>query len=135
VIAKARRYEVGFPGLIVDVFKQYQENGVDYIHACLNGYEDPPTGVTLAPGQFWNTYFPGQRTAMRPPLQAGQVEYTDGTPATIEQYTRDVATFLMWAAEPHLEARKRIGLQVMVFLLIFAGLLYLTKKKVLADAH
>ena len=58
------------------------------------------------------------------------VTYDDGTPASTEQYAKDVAAFLMWAAEPHLEARKRIGFQVMIFLIVFAGLLYFTKKKV-----
>jgi cytochrome c1 len=135
VIAKARGYETGFPGFILDAFKQYQEAGVDYVAAYLTGYENPPAGTTLAEGTFWNKYFPGHRTAMRPPFQAGQIEYTDGTPATPDQYAHDVAAFLMWASEPHLEARKRMGLQVMIFLLVFAGLIYFTKKKVWADAH
>lgn len=51
------------------------------------------------------------------------------------QYAHDVTTFLMWTAEPHLEARKQLGMQVMIFLIIFAGLLYFTKKKVWANAH
>jgi ubiquinol-cytochrome c reductase cytochrome b/c1 subunit len=67
---------------------------------------------------------------MPQPLTDGRVDYTDGTPATVAQYSKDVTAFLMWAAEPHMEARKRIGLQVMIFLLVFAGLLYFTKKKV-----
>ena len=67
---------------------------------------------------------------MPPPLSADQVTYTDGTPQTVDQYARDVAAFLMWAAEPHLDARKRIGFQVGIFLIVFAGLLYLTKRKV-----
>jgi cytochrome c1 len=67
---------------------------------------------------------------MRKPLVDKQVDYTDGTPQTVDQYARDVAAFLMWAAEPHLEARKRIGFQVLIFLIIFSGLLYFTKKKV-----
>ncbi len=134
VIAKARGYEVGFPGFILDVFKQYQEAGVDYVAAYRTGYADEPGGKTLPAGTFWNKYFPGHRTAMRPPVLEGQVEYTDGTPTTPEQYARDISAFLMWAAEPHLEARKRIGLQVMLFLVIFAGLLYLTKKKIWSRA-
>jgi ubiquinol-cytochrome c reductase cytochrome c1 subunit len=133
VITKARSYEVGFPGFIIDAFTQYQEGGVDYIFSYLNGFEDPPVGVTLSPTQFWNKIFPGQRTAMRPPVLDGQIEYTDGSPQTVEQYTRDVAAFLMWAAEPHLEARKRIGFQVMIFLIVFAGLLYFTKKKIWSE--
>ena len=60
---------------------------------------------------------------------------TDGSPATLDQYAKDVAAFMMWAAEPHLEARKRIGFQVMIFLVIFAGLMYFTKKKVWAEVH
>ena len=72
---------------------------------------------------------------MRPPMLDGQVDYADGTPATIEQYSRDVTAFLMWVAEPHLEARKRIGFQVMIFLVVFAGLAYFTKKKVWSDLH
>ena len=70
---------------------------------------------------------------MPKPLSDGQVEYTDGTPTTVDQYGRDVAAFLMWAAEPTLDARKRLGFQVMIFLIVFTGLLYFTKKKVWHD--
>jgi ubiquinol-cytochrome c reductase cytochrome c1 subunit len=135
VIAKARTYEVGFPGFLIDIVRQYQENGVDYLHALLTGYENPPAGVELPPTQFWNKFYPGNRIAMRPPLEDNRVEYSDGTPQTVDQYSRDVTAFLMWAAEPHLEARKRIGFQVIVFLIVFAGLAYFTKKKVWASAH
>jgi len=72
---------------------------------------------------------------MPPPLTDGRVEYTDGSPATVDQYAKDVAAFMMWAAEPHLEQRKRVGFQVMIFLVIFAGLMYFTKKKVWRDVH
>ena len=61
--------------------------------------------------------------------------FDDGSPATLPQYAHDIATFLMWAAEPQMEARKHLGLQVFVFLILFAGLMYFTKKKVWADAH
>jgi ubiquinol-cytochrome c reductase cytochrome c1 subunit len=135
VIAKARTYEVGFPGFLIDIVRQYQENGVDYIHALLTGYSEPPAGETLGPGQHWNKFFPGHKIAMTPPLDKDRVEYTDGTPQTVDQYARDVTAFLMWAAEPHLESRKRIGFQVMIFLIVFAGLAYFTKKKVWANAH
>jgi ubiquinol-cytochrome c reductase cytochrome b/c1 subunit len=135
VLAKARTYERGFPWFIFDMFTQYQEAGVDYIAAFLNGYEDPPAGFNLAPGASYNKYFPGHATAMPNPLSDGQVEYTDGTPATVGQYAKDVTAFLMWVAEPHLEARKRIGFQVMVFLIVLAGLLYFTKKKVWSQVH
>jgi ubiquinol-cytochrome c reductase cytochrome b/c1 subunit len=131
VIAKARSYERGFPRWVLDIFTQYQEHGVDYLAALLKGYENtPPAGVNLPPGAMYNKYFPGHAIAMPPPLSDNRVAYTDGAPKAIDQYSRDVSAFLMWAAEPHLEARKRAGLQVMVFLIVLSGLLYLTKKKV-----
>jgi ubiquinol-cytochrome c reductase cytochrome c1 subunit len=129
-LAKARSYEWGFPQFIFDAFIMYQEDGPDYIHAILNGYTDAPAGFVVPPGGQFNKYFPGGAIGMPKPLSDGQVEYTDGTPATVDQYGRDVAAFLMWAAEPTLDARKRLGFQVMIFLIVFTGLLYFTKKKV-----
>ena len=81
----------------------------------------------------YNKMFPGHQIGMKKPLTDGQVDYTDGAPQTVDQYAKDVSAFLMWAAEPHLEARKRLGFQVLIFLLVFSGLLYFTKKKVWAD--
>jgi cytochrome c1 len=130
VIAKARTYERGFPWFVFDIFTQYQEQGVDYLAALLKGYTDAPQGFTLPQGSQYNKYFPGHAIAMPQPLQENQVTYDDGAPQTLDQYAKDVAAFLMWTAEPHLEARKRIGLQVMIFLIGFAGLLYFTKKRV-----
>jgi ubiquinol-cytochrome c reductase cytochrome b/c1 subunit len=136
VLAKARTYERGFPWFILDMFTQFQEQGVDYIHAYLIGYKDkPPQGFTLPAGSYYNEYFPGHATAMPPPLTDKRVDYSDGSPTTVDQYAKDVVAFLMWAAEPHMEQRKRIGFQVMIFLIVFAGLLYFTKKKVWASAH
>lgn len=135
VITKARSYESGLLIGLLDFFRQYQEHGVDYVHAVLTGYEDPPADSKLAVGQYWNKYFPGHVIAMAPPLNEGAITYADGTPQTVDQYARDVAAFLHWAAEPHLEQRKRIGFQVMIFLIVFAGLMYFTKKKVWAQAH
>lgn len=138
VLAKARSYSRGFPWFVTDAFIQYQEHGVDYITALLLGYTDPPEGVQLAPGQHYNRYMPGNAIAMAKPLSDGQVEYPKGengqapVPETVEQYAKDVSAFMMWAAEPHLEQRKRLGFNVMAFLLIFAGLLYFTKKKIWA---
>jgi ubiquinol-cytochrome c reductase cytochrome b/c1 subunit len=135
-LAKARTYQRGFPWFVFDMFTQYQEQGPDYIAAILKGYKDPPPkGFTLPPGGHYNEYFPGHNIAMPPPLSDGQVTYDDGSPQTVEQYSKDVAAFLMWAAEPSLDARKRIGFQVMIFLIVFAGLLYFTKKKVWSDVH
>ena len=136
VLAKARTYERGFPRFVFDIFTQYQEQGPDYVKALLVGYKEPPQGVTLLPGQYYNEYMPGHLIAMPKPLNDGQVEYPKlengqpQVPETEAQYARDVAAFMYWMAEPHLEARKRLGMQVMLFLIIFAGLLYYTKKKV-----
>jgi cytochrome c1 len=135
VLAKARGYERGFPWFIFEAFTDYQEGGPDYIHALLNGYTDPPAGFSLPPGGQYNKYFPGYAIGMPKPLSDGQVEYTDGTPATVDQYSRDVSAFLMWAAEPTLDARKRLGFQVMVFLIVFTALLYFTKRRVWHAVH
>jgi ubiquinol-cytochrome c reductase cytochrome c1 subunit len=134
LLAKARGVERGFPTFIVDIFRQYQEGGVDYIYSLLTGFQDAPAGVTVAEGTYFNPYFnAASALKMPPPLSDGQVTFDDGSPATVDEYAKDVAAFMMWAAEPHLEERKRTGFMVMVFLVIFAGLIYLTKKSVYAN--
>jgi ubiquinol-cytochrome c reductase cytochrome b/c1 subunit len=136
VIAKARTYLRGFPWFIFDIFTQYAELGPNYIYAFLTGYKDPPAGVKVLDGLNYNEYFPGNQVAMPNILADGLVQYTDGTPMTVSQYAKDVTAFLMWAAEPKLEERKRLGFQVMLFLVVFAGLMYFTKKRVWRDvAH
>lgn len=138
LLAKARGVERGFPTFIFDIFTQYAENGPDYIHALLTGYDEaPPAGMEIAEGTHYNPYFiAGKSLAMAKPISDGQVTYEDGSPETVDQYARDVAAFMMWAAEPHLEDRKKTGFRVMVFLLLFAAMVYLTKRKIWADvAH
>ncbi len=130
VLAKARQYERGFPWFIFDMFRPYQELGVDYIVAILKGYAPKPADVDLPEGLQYNIYFPGHGIGMPPPLTDGRVEYTDGSPQTVDQYAKDVAAFLMWAAEPSLEQRKRIGFVTIIFLIVLTTLLYLSKKKV-----
>ncbi len=134
-LAKARSYDEGFPWFIVDAFTMYNEQGPDYIHAIITGFTNAPAGFSQPPGTYYNTYFPGHAIKMPPPLHDGQVQYTDGTPQTVDQYGRDVAAFLMWASEPKLDERKRLGFQVMIFLIVFSGLLYFTKKKVWHDVE
>ncbi len=130
VIAKARSYSRGFPFFILDALPgiAYQEHGVDYLTSLLVGYTNPDD-------LNWNKYFPGNAIKMAKPLSDGQVEYTDGSPKTELQYAKDVSAFLYWTAEPKMEERKRTGFNVMIFLLVFAGLMYFTKKKIWADAH
>src|SRR5580692_6150339 len=136
LITKARGYERGFPWFIFDFFTQYQEQGPDYVAAILQGFEDkPPAGVTIPDGSYYNKYFPGNAIKMPKPLNDGQVTFDDGSPTTVAQYAKDVTTFLMWAAEPHIEERKKMGFMVFIVLIILAGMTYFTKKKVWADAH
>jgi cytochrome c1 len=135
VMAKARGYERGFPWFVFDLFTQFQEEGPDYIHAILTGFTDPPKDFKVVEGKHYNKYFPGHNISMPPPLSDGQVVYDDGTKGTVDQYAKDVTAFLTWASEPTMEARKRIGLQVMIFLLVLSGLLYFTKKRVWSAVH
>src|SRR5262249_36387803 len=116
LMAKARGAERGPIWTVIDFFSQYQEAGPDYIHALLTGFQDPPAGLKIPENTPYNPYFLyAPSLAMPPPLQPGQVAYSDGTPTTVDQYARDVAAFLMWTAEPHLVERKRLGFQVFVF--------------------
>lgn len=118
--------------MLGDIAKGYQEGGSDYLHALLVGYVDPPADVKVNDGMYYNTAFPGQQLAMPPPLSEGVVSYQDGTPGTIENYSRDVTAFLAWTADPAHDQRKRIGWQVVLYLLVTTALLYLGKKKIWA---
>tara|TARA_B100001989_G_C24532113_1_gene462213 strand:- start:1423 stop:2046 length:624 start_codon:yes stop_codon:yes gene_type:complete len=110
-------------------------NGPDYVYALLTGYKQPPAGEILSDTQYWNTYFPGHKLSMAPPLSDGQVGYEDGSPETLDQYARDVTHFLTWAADPYMEERKKTGLKVILFLIVFAGVMYSVKKKIWKSAH
>jgi len=135
LIAKARAVERGFPTFIFDIFTQYAEAGPDYIHSLLTGYdEQPPAGMHVPEGTHYNPYFiAGKSLAMAKPLSDDQVTYDDGSPQTVDQYARDVSAFLMWAAEPHLEDRKKTGFRVIIFLILFAGLVYIAKRSIWSD--
>ena len=135
LIAKARGITRGFPQFVFDIFTQYQTGGPDYIYSLLTGYdEEKPEHIEVAEGTHYNPYFANASAlAMAKPIADDQVTYDDGAPQTVDQYAHDVSAFLMWAAEPHLEERKRTGFMVMVFLVIFTGLIYLTKKSVYAS--
>lgn len=138
LLAKARGVERGFPQFIFDIFTQYAEGGPDYIHSLLTGFDEkPPEGMKIPEGTHYNPYFvSGVSLKMAKPLSDGQVTYDDGAPATVEQYSQDVSAFLMWAAEPHLEERKKTGFRVIIFLLLFSVLMYFTKRKVWSNvAH
>lgn len=109
--------------------------GADYIYGLLTGYEEEATEHTVAEGLYYNPYFPGGAIAMPKPLYGDDVEYADGTAASIEQESRDVATFLAWAAEPKLNARKKLGLKVLLFLFVLSALLFASKRKIWREIH
>ncbi len=132
VIAKARSVSFDFPYWIFNYFTAYQEGGPDYIYNLMIGYHDTaPEGLSLAPGQSYNDFFPGHLLAMPRTLFDGVVNYDgDDFPETTEQYAKDVSAFLMWVADPHLGERKAIGFRVMAFLILFTVLMYLTYRRV-----
>lgn len=110
--------------------------GEDYIFAFLTGFKDtPPEGVTIQSGMYYNEYFPGHQVGMPNILQDGGVDYADGTPNTAKQQAKDVATFLTFVAEPNLEARKTLGVKVILFLIVFAGLMYASKRQLWSKFH
>ena len=120
----------------MSVITKAREHGADYIYALLTGYSDPPEDFQLMEGMNYNKYFAGRQIAMAPPLAGeGQVEYKDGTTATVEQMAKDVTTFLAWAAEPELEQRKQMGVRIILFLTILGGLVYAVKRKIWSDVH
>lgn len=112
-----------------------RHGGPNYIYGILTGYSEAPAGHELLQGQYWNKYMPGHVISMAPPLQDGQIAYDDGTDGTVSQYARDVSHFLMWAAEPHMESRKQTGVMAVLFLLVFAGIMYAVKRKVWTSQH
>lgn len=117
----------------LSVMAKARTGGPDYLYALLTGYKDAPADMQLSEGMEYNAAFPGHQIAMAAPLSEEAVEYTDGTAPTVENYARDVSAFLMWAAEPKLEERHKIGFRFMIYLLLLAGLLYLAKRKVWSD--
>jgi ubiquinol-cytochrome c reductase cytochrome c1 subunit len=118
--------------MLRDVLVGYQDGGADYLYALLTGYTDPPPNVQMMEGMHYNTVFPGQQIAMINPFAGGdgQVNYTDGTKPTVDNYARDVTAFLAWAADPNLNRRKRMGWLVIVYLAVTTALLYFAKKRI-----
>ncbi len=143
LVARARGIESGLPfyrlpdTMLRDILGGYQEAGADYIYAYLRGFADPPAGMKMADFMNYNKVFPGHQTAMANPFIAGDglVKYDDGTPATVDNYARDVVAFLSWAADPTLEERKRMGLLVLGYIVLTALLLGLAKRRIWRDVH
>lgn len=139
-----------------------RHHGPNYVASLLQGYKAAPDTVNIAQGQHYNVYYPGDMSllikdqyrdeeghilksvevpyggafAMAPPLSEGIVDYADKSiPQTVEQYSTDVTEFLMWAAEPKMEARKALGMMTVIYLLILSGILYWSSRKIWSKAH
>tara|TARA_B100000131_G_scaffold257_1_gene305 strand:+ start:3413 stop:4195 length:783 start_codon:yes stop_codon:yes gene_type:complete len=114
----------------MSVLVKARKGGADYIYSLLLGYEDPPSDMKLDDGVYYNKYMYGNKIKMASPLSDDIVEYSDGTKATTDQMAKDVVTFLMWTAEPHLEARHKTGFRVIIYLLILTVLVYFSMKRI-----
>ncbi|MEE2692487.1 MAG: cytochrome c1 [Pseudomonadota bacterium] len=139
-----------------------RHHGPDYVYSLLTGFADAPETVNIAPGQHYNPWFPGDMAqllkpqyldeeghpkegvevppggvlAMAPPLSDGIVDYADeSTPETVDQYAKDVVEFLTWASEPKMEARKKLGVMSLAYLIILAGLLYWSYREIWSKEH
>lgn len=108
-------------------------NGPDYLYSLLISYKDAPTGTDVPEGMYYNTAYSGHMIAMPQPLFGDDVEFADGTSASIESVSSDLVQFLMWTAEPSMEKRKRVGIAVMVFLIMLTGLSYGAMRFIWAD--
>ncbi len=147
LMAKAR---AGFHGPYGTGISQLMNGtgGVEYINAILTGYVDPPEcAADYESDGYYNKYFAkgavpdsckdeeghatieGSWIAMPPPLADDQVTYADGHPATMHHMSEDVASFLMWTAEPKMMARKEAGFKAVLLLGLLSVLLYLSNKR------
>ena len=117
------------------LIEKAREGGADYIHALMVGYVEPPPGVKVPDGLYYNKWFLGHQIHMPAPLSDGSVTYADGTKATVDQEARDVATFLTYASNPEMEQRKHLGVRIVGFLALMCGVTYMVKRQVWSDVH
>ena len=110
-------------------------NGPDYLYSLLVGYKDAPSDTVVPDGMYYNNAYSGNLIAMPQPLYGEDVTYADGVDASVHMMSADLTQFLMWAAEPKLEVRKRIGVAVVFFLSILLIFSILAKRRVWADVH
>ena len=114
----------------MSVLTKARKGGADYIYSLLLGYEEAPAGFELDDGVYYNKYMPGNKIKMSTPLSDGLIEYSDGTQSSTTQMAKDITTFLVWAAEPHLESQHRMGFKAIIYLIILLTLVYMSKQKV-----
>jgi ubiquinol-cytochrome c reductase cytochrome c1 subunit len=108
-------------------------DGANYVYSLLMGYDDPPADFVVPEGAYYNAYYPGHAIAMSAPLIDDQVEYQDGTPATINQMSIDIVNFLAWTTEPNMEERKQTGVVVLLFLFVMTILCYMAYRNTKAQ--
>ena len=114
----------------MSVLAKARTGGADYIYSLLMGYEEVPAGFELDDGVYYNKYMAGNKIKMSEPISDGVVEFSDGTQPTKAQIAKDVTTFLVWAAEPHLESQHKMGFKAIIYLIILITLVYMSKQKV-----
>lgn len=110
-------------------------HGPHYVHSLLTGYAPCPNNVQLMDGMHYNPYFSGGQIAMAPPLTEGAVTYADKTPATVHNMAKDVTAFLVWASDPNQEARKSLGLKVLIYLMFLSVLFYISMRRIWRDVE
>jgi ubiquinol-cytochrome c reductase cytochrome c1 subunit len=130
--AEARRANKGMYPPDLSLMAKARKGGPDYLYALLVGYAEPPGGSMPIPGMYYNPYVSGHFTGMKAPLLDNLVDYDDGTAATVEQMAKDVTQFLAWAADPHMEERKRLGVKVVIFLALLTIMFIALKLEVWA---
>jgi ubiquinol-cytochrome c reductase cytochrome c1 subunit len=129
----------------LSVMAKARHDGANYIYSLLTGYAAVPQGLQIRPGQYYNEYMAGDLTPFMPegahvppggfiampnPMTDGQVTYDDDTVASVDQMAKDVAAYIAWASDPKQEQRKQTGLGVLIFLLIFAGITYVSYRRI-----
>ena len=130
---------VGFAGKAppdLSLMVKARHDGANYVYSLVTGFgHTPPEGATISDGQYYNPYFAGGNILMPPPLVDGQVTYADGTKASADQMAQDVVTFLQWTAEPEMETRKSMGINILIFLAIFTVFMFAAKRNIWKKLH
>lgn len=129
----------------LSVITKARDGGPRYVYSILTGYVTPPAGLTIPAGKYYNPYMSGDLSAywhgagpvpkggfisMPFQLTPNRVTFDDGTKATTDQEAYDVVAFLAWASDPHQVERKQMGFSVLVYLLILAGVVYVSYRRV-----
>lgn len=142
-----------------------RKHGAAYVYSLLMGYEEPPAFLEIPPTQYYNVHYKGDTKSlvrkeyldeeghlqeglelpyggvfkMAAPLNDNIFGALDlaceelGDP--LEQCSRDVTAFLMWTAEPKLEQRKTQGRFVILYLFIFAAIVYVSYRQIWRNVH